>query len=332
MYSPALKDKKILFFSQYFFGYENKIKKKMQEMGASVDLFDEMSVKSAKDRAILKVAPDIFNKKTEKYYFDILKNIKLNDYDYILFIDCEMPTARVLEEYRNVFNKSIFCLHMWDSVKNLRKVERKFRFFDWITTFDREDSLQYGIKLRPLFFSDEYRSKKENKEYKYDISFIGTIHSDRYRIIKEIEKQFQDKKIYIYPYLQSTFIYYFYKAIKPEFRHSKVTDFMYEKMPANDIVKIVSQSKAVLDIQHPSQSGLTMRTLEMIGMKKKIITTNQDISHYDIYNSQNIAIIDRKKVHINSAFFDSDNVELPKEIYEEYSIESWIRGVLNANG
>lgn len=35
-----LKNKRGLFFTPAFFGYENKIKSKMEELGISVDMFD----------------------------------------------------------------------------------------------------------------------------------------------------------------------------------------------------------------------------------------------------------------------------------------------------
>lgn len=328
MFSPALKDKKILLFSQYFFGYETKIKDKMQEMGASVDLFDEMSVSSMRDRALLKVVPNIFNRKTEKYYCSILRMVEQNSYDYVLFIDCEMPTEHVLQIYKKTFQHAKFCLYLWDSVENLKGVEKKFNFFDCISTFDRKDAIKYEIKLRPLFFCDEYRLKTHRQDYKYDICFIGTIHSDRYKILKQIQKNLPNKAIYIYPFLQSKFIYYIYKIVKKEFRNTEISDFSFHKKTSNEISQIVGESRAVIDIQHPNQSGLTMRTLEMVGMKKKLITTNADIVNYDFYNSNNIQVIDRNNPRVSEKFLTTDYIEMPNDIYENYSINRWIIDVL----
>ncbi|MCD8162804.1 MAG: hypothetical protein LUE09_05040, partial [Synergistaceae bacterium] len=75
MYSP-ISGKRVLFFAPVFFGYEQKIRNKFSELGADIDLFDERSVVKAYQRALLKIAPSIFNKITEKYYFEILDDIK----------------------------------------------------------------------------------------------------------------------------------------------------------------------------------------------------------------------------------------------------------------
>ena len=325
----SLANKNILFFSQYFFGYEKKIANKMTELGATVSLYDEMSVKSAMERALLKVSSDIFRKKTERYYKDILDREKKTPFDIILFIDCEMPTECVLREYREAFPNARMCLHMWDSIENLKGVENKFKYFDHITTFDRKDAKEKRLIFRPLFFCDEYRAKEREGIFQYDFSFIGTIHSDRYRILSKL-MQMSDS-FFVYPYLQSRFIYYLYKIIKPEFRRTSLSDFKFEKLDSKRIAEIVNTSKAVIDIQHPRQTGLTMRTLEMLGMKKKFITTNKDIENYDFYDENNICIIDRKNPIIPDVFLQSGYREVSEEVYEYYSIERWIVDVLGVS-
>lgn len=325
-----LNGKKILLFSQYFFGYEKKIKTKMEELGAYVDLYDEMSIKNMYERAVLKVLPAIFKNKTEKYYGKILEDVKNIEYDYVLFIDCEMPTENVLRNYREEFSNSIFCLHLWDSVGNLKGVEKKFKYFDYITTFDRDDAQKYELMFRPLFYCDEYKAKSEIQTYCYDISFIGTIHSDRYRILKRIFEQAkrENRSFYFYPYLQSKFIYYIYRVIKKEFKGTSIGDFKFAKLDSKEISKIIDESRIVIDIQHPKQTGLTMRTLEMLGMKKKLVTTNADIMNYDFYCSNNISIIDRNNPIINSDLYCSGYQDVDEKVYEFYSINQWCIDVL----
>ena len=109
--------------------------------------------------------------------------------------------------------------------------------------------------------------------------------------------------------------------------------FLYQlaqqvKLSSDDIANVIKKTRTIIDIQHPKQSGLTMRTLEIVGMKKKIITTNSDIVNYDFYNENNIAIIDRKSPLIDKNFINSPYVELDLAIYEYYSIKKWCLDVL----
>ncbi|MFH4210110.1 lipopolysaccharide biosynthesis protein, partial [Acinetobacter baumannii] len=64
----------------------------------------------------------------------------------------------------------------------------------------------------------------------------------------------------------------------------------------DEIIKLYAKSNVILDISHPGQSGLTMRTFEAIGAGKKLITTNLNIKEYPFYNSDNIFIISRDKL------------------------------------
>ena len=68
---------------------------------------------------------------------------------------------------------------------------------------------------------------------------------------------------------------------------------------------IYSNSRCVLDSAQEGQMGLTIRVLEALGAKKKLITTNEDIVNYDFYNEENIYVYDGKTFDFNSPFFKS---------------------------
>lgn len=325
--------KKILFFSPAFFNYENIIADKMRDMGAEVDMYDVRSVTRAFDRALLKISPAIFKKKSLHYYEDIISQNEIKDYDYILIVKCDMTPAYILERFRTEYPNAKLCLYLWDSVENIPGVTEKFKYFDTLHSFDMNDCEKYPIlKFRPLFFADQFRKElKASDDYKYDIAFLGTIHSDRYAVIKQVQKIAKEwrLKCYWFLYLQSKFIFRFYMLTKKEFRDVSEDTFSFDKMSAADIAKVVDDSRIILDIQHPKQTGLTMRTIEMMGMNKKLITTNESIKKYGFYNDNNVAIVDRKNVQIPLEFLKKPYTPLPYEIYEKYSLKSWIFEVLS---
>lgn len=329
-----IKSKRVLAFIPAFFGYEKAIVEKMRDMGANVDFYNERAVSSACDRAILKVAPGLFKWKSQNYYGDIIKKNNKIEYDYILIVKGDMVTERILDELRNNYPKAKIILYLWDSVKNIAGITKMFSLFDVCYSFDIGDCKKYReLKFRPLFYIDVYKRTESNKEdNEYDISFLGTIHSDRYAIIKKIQKYADMKglRTFWFMYLQSRFVYRFYKIFKREFRDTEERMFSFEKMLAKDISYIIDHSKAILDMQHPAQTGLTMRTIEMIGMKKKIITTNTSIADYDFYNPNNICIISRENPTIDDCFLNSEYEELPERIYKKYGLDEWILDILEA--
>jgi hypothetical protein len=329
-----LNGKKVLFIAPAFFGYEEKIADKMVELGAIVDFFDERSIKSSYERALLKINPRIFHKKTIDYYYQIINKISNVEYDYVFVIKCEMMPVEIIKKLKSLFSNATFCLYLYDSLDNIKGIKTKLDYFDRVLSFDMEDISKHSKMIfRPLFFIDDYKKTfNTQKEYKFDISFIGTIHSDRYKVIKSI-KNVADKnqykyKYFFYCYLQSNFMYYFYKLTKREFRRAKKEDFQFAKIRSSEIAEVIDKTKIVLDIQHPKQTGLTIRTIEMIGMHKKLITTNQSIKKYDFYNSDNIAVIDRNEIEIPIGFLDKSYQKIEEDIYNKYSLENWIIDVL----
>ena len=119
-----------------------------------------------------------------------------------------------------------------------------------------------------------------------------------------------------------------YKLYKKEFWNTKSDSFKYSPLSSNDISRIIEQSKVVIDMQHPNQKGLTMRSIETLGMRKKLITTNSDIVNYDFYNENNIYIIDRDNPVIKPDFFKTEYIPIPDKIYNRYSLAQWIFDVL----
>ncbi len=333
MKTNDINGKRILFFSPAFFKYEKIIADKMREMGADVDMYDVRSVTSAWNRALLKVCPGVFKKQSQQYYERIIEQNKKKDYDYILIVKCDMTPENILVKLRESFPHAKLCLNLWDSVKNIPGILKKLKYFDTLHSFDPADCKAIPeLKFRPLFFCDHFRRElQDNKEYLYDISFLGTIHSDRFFVIKQVQAICKQNALrcFWFLYLQSNFIYFFYWLIKKEFRGVKKKTFSFQKMSAKDVANIVDKSRIILDIQHPNQIGLTMRTIEMIGMNKKLITTNQSIKEYDFFNPDNILVVDRNKVEIPTAFLNTQYIPVPEHIYENYSLKNWILEVLS---
>lgn len=325
MKNLSLENKRVVLFYPDFFGYGNKIANAMREMKVNVSLHNSRPVKSAFARAIFKIFPELVLKYSKSYYTNILNAHKDENLDYIVVVE-RLPIW-FLKEMKKSHPSAKLILYMDDSIKNLKCIEKRFPYFDRILSFDKNDVDKHdNIIFRPLFYTEKKVEKKTN--YKYDLCFIGTCHSDRYSIVKAVEKQCDKGKFYYYLYLQSPFMYLYYKVTNKGYRAAKRSDFKYEKLDYKENIEIEDSSKVILDIQHPAQSGLTMRTIEMVGLKKKTITTNKDICNYDFYRPENIMVIDRDNPIINKEFFDIPYTELPDDIYYKYDIRQWIVDVL----
>lgn len=326
-----LEGKRILMIATAFFGYELRMKRAVEELGGVVTFYDERCIRDAFSRAILKIHPAVFRGRTKRYYTRIIEENKGRSFDYVFVYGATMIDAEIVGMLRAAFSGR-FILYLADSVLHNRRYERMFPLFDTVATFDRLDYEHYrkscgNFVFRPLFFSDEYRFRGGNEALRYDICFIGTIHSDRMAFIDRVREQAEAMGLatYCYPYLQSRFMFWFYKLTKKSFRRKHAADFRYDRLEAAQVSRIVLQSKALLDAQFPKNAGLTMRTIEALGMNRKLITANADIRNYDFYDPDNILVVDREDPKIDPAFFRSAYRPLPGEVYESYAIASWVR-------
>lgn len=83
----------------------------------------------------------------------------------------------------------------------------------------------------------------------------------------------------------------------------------------------------MLDIEHPRQSGITTRPIEMLPMQKKVITTNQTVKSFDFYNENNFCIIDCDHLNIDNDFWELPYIPADKSVIERYSPMQFIKTI-----
>lgn len=316
--------KKILMLYATFFHYSEHIRQKLISLGAEVDLYDARVNISSVEKAVKKAEPFFYYRKQERYHRSICASLAGKRYDYIY--TNENLTRNVLQLYQKQFPSARLILSMDDSVRNLGNVAETFDLYDRVLTFDRKDAEQYGLQLRPLFFNDDFAAMKDAKtELLYDLCFIGTIHSDRLRVLNALKKQAGSS--FFYCYLPAAFMYDYYRVTDPAFSGYQRGDFQYTAISSREVTEKAAQSRVIVDIEHPRQTGLTMRTIETLGLGKKLITTNADIRNYDFYDPQNICIIDRRNPVLDPAFLEREYKPVDAQIYEKYSLTHWVSDV-----
>jgi len=322
------KGKKILFFSANFFGYQYEIKNKLVELGAKVDFFDERPKNTFLYKSLIRFNRRFVRRTIERYYRAIIEKTKTTDYDFVFFLKAEAITLKVLKELQQNQKKARFILYMWDSIDHFPEVRKLFPVFDKILSFDKEDVAENSfLHFRPLFYIDTYKELPDKpKEHKNDIAFIGTAHLDRYPVLMKLRDycKSNDIKNYFFIYLQDLKIYYIRKLLFKSFRKSKKSDFELIPLNKDQIKTIITNTMCVLDIEKKIQTGLTMRAIETLGARRKLITTNPSIKEYDFYDENNIFILDRKNPILNAEFMKKEYKKVNQDVYIKYSLEHWL--------
>lgn len=326
--------KKILLISPSFFGYGEAIKKRLEDFDNLVVLFDERPSNGFWGKALLRKNRELIQYKIKKHYGGILQQIKKSNtiFDYILIVNPEAMPLEFLILIREKYLAGKVLLYMWDSLRNRPHAKEYFPYCDRIMTFDSEDiNSDERLELRPLFYLNEYAEFSLNSNFEYEVCFIGSGHSDRYAITSKIEKSLNEMNynMFNYLYLQSKKLFYYNLFTNSAFKNARSSYFKYTSLSSKEMMNIISKSKIILDIQGPTQTGLTIRTIEALGCKRKIITTNKYVMKYDFYNPQNILVIDRSNPNIPEDFIKSPFVTIDDKIYESYSLDKWLEFVLN---
>lgn len=325
-----LEGKSILLISPKTFGYELVIIDKLNELGATVVYFDDRPSTDIVSKIFIRIAPFLLKSKIDQYFIDIINKTNDLKFDYIFCIKQECFPKKLLQVLfdRHKYSKKIF--YTWDSFENSSNALNNLSLFDQCFSFDHVDSMLFKLKHRPLFYFDNL-SIPLNINIKYDLSFVGSIHIYRYRFLKKIKKSLEANNIiYFYQYVPSPLIYYIRKIfLFPYYGSSSISEFKFKTLSKDKLRDIFFSSKVIVDFAHHKQRGLTMRSIEALGARKKLITNNIHIKEYDFYNSKNILIIDDDKIDVPKSFIDQPYFDIDRNIYSRYSVEGWLRELLD---
>jgi len=327
MSSISLSGKNVLLISVKFFNYENLIKMQLEKMGAKVYLYDERPSNSFFSKAIIRIKKEVFSRKINEYFKLIIDQIKDVQLDYFLLIKGEATPQFFIDFLRRNNPGIVLIYYTFDSFKNNSNGLEILGNFDRKFTFDSEDANKFNLQFRPLFYAGDYGGLYDKQsKFKYDLAFIGTAHSDRY-FISEKAKSWSivnDLKMYTFYFSPSKILFKYKKITDKGFKNFDVAKISFQSLTHKEIIDIYQESKVILDINHPGQNGLTMRTFETLGAGRKLITTNENIKKYPFYDPQNIFVINRVNLEFDVNFFKTPFKHIPANLLKSMSLLGWI--------
>lgn len=313
--------KNILFIAPSYFGIQEKIKRCLEEQGYQVFYINDSNNSFFNNiiRKIPYIEKEIRSQKRKK----IEKIVQNNSIDTLFVIRGSQLGYNdwcTFFEHTNIPQK---IMYQWDSVRNYNYIQQ-VKFYDKVITFDRKDSIEYNLSYFPLFW-EKSRFKEDKKECKdIDLLFVGIWHSDRTQILNQVFKQAKENglRTYIkvfYPF----YLYIWLRYVKKIKINSSFLTF--KSVSPSKMDTLYHKAKCIIDINHPSQTGLTMRTMETIGHGKKLLTTNSYIQRESFYNEDNIVIINRDNIKVDFSFLEkqSDYINI-----EKYELRNWLNCIL----
>ena len=321
-------EKRILFFSVQTFNLEKEIISKLEELGAIVNYYDERPSNNSFVKGIIRIKRNFYQKTINSYYKSILIKTENHVYNYLFVNRGEIVPEVFLQNFKEMHPECKCIFYNWDSFTNHSHPTQIIKYFDRKFTFDPDDAVKFGLNFRPLFYLDSFNSIKEktSKIKKFDLLFLGTAHSDRYIISNRVKEwcKINNLRSFCYYFIHGRLVYYYKKIFDKSFQLFDYKKLSFKSLTTIEILDLYMVSNVILDINHPGQKGLTMRTFETIGGCKKMITTNKEIKKYSFYNQNNIYVIDRENINLSLDFFNNSYEPIPKDLRERLSIEGWL--------
>lgn len=323
-----LHGKRVLMFYPYGATkhYGEAIKNELISRGCIVASYDERPSQKALTKIVIRLFKNKIPQIFDSYVKRVINENRQTVFDYILICRGEAFTPKSIKLIKSAFPKSKVIFYFWD-IFACADLRVNIPYVEKAMSFDPEDVANNpGLQFRPTFFVNEYRSiaLEKESESKYDILFIGTLHSKRHKILKKMREVFtkQGLKLFYYLYIPSILVYI--KDSIEKFPYVRIQEVHFSPISMLDTVKLLNNCKAILDINFSSQKSLSMRAYESMAAHKKYITTNPEVKKYDFYNPNNIAIIDIDNLIIPEGFLDTPFEPVPEHILYHYSVQGLV--------
>lgn len=311
----------VLMFCASFFGYDKRISEALRSEGYDVDLVEEKPSSSFIAKTCIRYNVSLYRPAIRKYIESVILQNGKKQYKYVLVVKGEAISKEAISLLRKAYPKAKFILYLWDSVANIPACEKRMKLYDRVLTFDPQDAKKYDIPYLPIPYDKKNFDYCIRGEYQYDAAFIGTAHSVRPRVVKQIQSMCrqQGRSCFVYFYSPHILVYMFNKLTNPDYRWIKLRDVHFEPLSGEQVNEIFASSRCVLDIEHPKQSGATTRPIEMLPLRKKIITTNRYVMDFPFYNRNNFCIVDRENPVVDELFWEQAYIPVDEETLECYS-------------
>lgn len=322
-----------------FYAYSKEIKDELENRGYTVDLFYEEP-----HRILFLIIRNLSNILKTSFIYRLFSNVlyhricrKRHKYDLLIVVRGNILTGDFVDRIKNhlLTTKARDSYYTWDSFKYLMHEGKLGNHFSNCFSFDAVDVKNApGWSLLPLFYTDTFNCDKCGTvcAYEYDICCIASFNEERYYAINKIVENNPNLHFYIRLYIDRKLFEYKRKT-NPAFKQLNMAWISFELMTPTEVAKLNMSSKAVLDYTDKRQCGLSMRTIESIGLKRKLITNNLSVQDYDFYKDGNVLLLKIEnegtkipEIWLNREYNDN------KSVRSRYSLQFWTDCLLGIRG
>jgi hypothetical protein len=312
--------KKVLIIAPEYMGYIAKVAEELRK-NQNLEITDIHIPTFKYPNLKIKIKNFFLKKISRDVKFDYRKkyiNTIIGDqlYDCTLVIRPDLFTNTYLKELK--IKSTIFKSYFFDGIERFPQKIKTIPLFDEIFSFEPNDCIKYKLKFITNFIYEQNTKPLLKYNKTYNVFNITSYDKKRYILLLKIGTNLKQRKISFKIIVKK----------KGGKKNKGLIDIITQPISLEIVHNYIQESLCMLDLGViDKHKGLTFRIFEAMGLSKKIITNNPDITNYDFYNPQNILIINNENPIIPNHFLETEYIPVPKEIYNKYTLESWVKTV-----
>ena len=184
------------------------------------------------------------------------------------------------------------------------------------------------------------KTLSEIQRHHFQVITYDELDADKYEF--GWHTQFFNIKPYqqVASYNKNTFLYDFFfvgyaknRVEEIERIHSMLSSFVCnfltvktvsEYIPYSKYMEMAMHSRCIVEIVHTGDLSCTLRPLEAISIRRKLLTNNPAVRNYSFYRPQNIFILGQDDINNLTDFLHSPFEPLPSVVVDSYDVNSWV--------
>lgn len=312
----------------FFLEWVNDFEKMMLDSLAQENPVYQVNRIMRRFKSINKLLPSQYLKKLHKRIhcanrFSSIKSsdvIVCNGYSVFPFLDYvqTMQCKKILILRDSVSALTTKRRKLGQLAENQDYIETVRPVFDVIFSFDPQDSKTYGLTYIKQFVPFTWKQIQSVNRTPHPIEnscfYIGGYQTERVELINEIT-----------PLLtESNCDTDFYLMDKYNNSSNYPANCKNMKLSYQENIEKLNQSRFVLEINKPDQTGLTLRSVEALVFNKQLITNNNAIKEQEFYHPSRVFIFDSKNQQQLKEFLHTEPVTVTAEIASQYCADGML--------
>lgn len=317
----------ILMVALHYHHYTRAIAEEFEAMGHNVTLHD-IQPRTFARKVLRNIAPQLWEYDLHRHHQAILRQERGRDYDMVLFIQVHQMRRATLDRFREAFAGARFVLYNWDSIDN-HDYRDHADGFDDVYTFDPADAAGHGFKYLPLFCVREFQFADDPNAAERGVYFVGNlVRVPRYLAIADFRAYCEAHGIAFKAHLAATPPI---KAALVKAGHAP-RGLAGGAIARDEFVAMMRSVTTTFDFANHNQSGYTMRVIENLCARRKIITNNRRVMNESFYSPDRFHVFEDGDGYEGVAEFLSTPLAEPGRLFEEYRIQAFARHLIQGTG